>query len=125
MPSNSSAWAEPAIREAKMSNAIHMTQVRHPSAWYGKDLVDDPSWLVHLSAQDRTEIAAAVHGVKAHNLSLAEVGHSNFPLPTLSAKLAQFENEIRTGRGFVVLRGLNATDYTDDEVGLIFWAIGA
>ena len=108
-----------------MSEAIHTTPVQHPSAWYGKDLANDPSWLVHLSPQDLAEIEAAVKGVKAHNLTLAEVGRSNFPLPTFSEKLAQYEKEIRAGRGFVVLRGLNATDYSDDEVGLIFWAIGA
>jgi hypothetical protein len=108
-----------------MAGPIHMDVVRHKSAWYGKDLRDDPSWLVHLSAQDRTEIAAAVRGVKARGLALAEVGRGNFPLPTLGEKLADYLEEIRTGRGFVVLRGLNAADYSDDEVGLIFWGIGA
>ncbi len=39
------------------------------------------------------------------------------PLPTLSVKLATWLDEIRTGRGFVVVRGLNVADYTDDEVG--------
>jgi hypothetical protein len=108
-----------------MLGPVHMKPVQHPSAWYGKDLAGNGSWLVHLSPQDLSEIAAAVKGVKAHGLTLAEVGRSNFPLPTLGPKLAQHLEEIRDGRGFVVLRGLNATDYSDDEVGLIFWAIGA
>ena len=63
--------------------------------------------------------------MKAHGLALGEVGRGNFPLPTLAPKLARWLEEIRTGRGFVVLRGLNVTDYTDEEVGLIFWALGA
>jgi hypothetical protein len=108
-----------------MSEQIHSEQVHHPSAWYGRDLADDPSWLVHLTSNDLAEIEAAVRNVRAHGLELGQVGRSNFPLPALSAKLATWLDEIRTGRGFVVVRGLNVTDYTDDEVGLIFWALGA
>ncbi len=108
-----------------MPGPVHDKLVQHPSAWYGKVLAKDSSWLVHLSPRDLAEIADAVRGVKAHNLTLAEVGRSSFPLPTLSQKLAEYLEEIRSGRGFVVLRGLNAADYSDDEVGLIFWAIGA
>ncbi len=72
-----------------MSQQIHSEPVRHPSAWYGRDLVNDPSWLVHLTQQDLAEIAAAVRGVKAHGLALGEVGRGNFPLPTLAPKLAR------------------------------------
>jgi hypothetical protein len=108
-----------------MAEQIHWEAVQHPSAWYGRDLTDDPLWLVHLTQQDLDEIAAAVRGVNAHRLALGEVGRGSFPLPTLSAKLAVWLREIRDGRGFVVVRGLNVADYTDDEVGLIFWALGA
>lgn len=104
---------------------IHDQQVRHLSAWYGRDLANDPSWLVHMTQQDLSEIAAAARGVKAHGLALGEVGRSNFPLPTLAPKLARWLEEIRSGRGFVVVRGLNVADYSDEEVGLIFWALGA
>lgn len=102
-----------------------MQPVQHPSAWFGRDLRRDTSWIAHLTPRDLDEIAAAVHRVNARGLALAEVGRGNFPLPTLGAKLAGWLEEIRTGRGFVVLRGLNVADYSDDEVGLIFWAIGA
>lgn len=108
-----------------MAGPIHADWVNHPSAWYGKDLRHDTSWLVQLSAEDRAEIAAAVKGVKARGLSLAQVGRSSFLLPKLGEKLERYLEEIRTGRGFVVVRGLNAADYADDDVGLIFWGLGA
>ena len=107
-----------------VAGQVHTERVRHPSAWYGRDLAVDGSWLVHFSSRDLDEIAAAVAGVKTHGLSLGEVDRAGFPLPTLGAKLAACLEEIRDGRGFVVLRGLNAADYDDDEVGLIFWGIG-
>jgi hypothetical protein len=104
---------------------IHDAIVDHPSAWYGRDLMADRSWLAQLTAQDLAEIDAALRGVTARGLALAQVGRSDFPLPTLGPKLLAHLEEIRSGRGFVVLRGLPVATYTDDEVGLIFWGIGA
>jgi hypothetical protein len=64
-----------------MSGPIHDQQVQHPSAWYGRDLVNDPSWLVHLTPQDLAEIAAAVRAVNAHGLTLGKSGAATFPCP--------------------------------------------
>ncbi len=107
-----------------MSDLIHTQPVRHPSAWFGRDLINDTTWLVRLDQDDLRDIAAAVRDVKAQGLSLGQVGRSSFPLPNLAPKLAQWLEEIRTRRGFVVVRGLNAGDYSDEDVGLIFWGIG-
>jgi hypothetical protein len=104
---------------------IHTEIVDHPSAWYGRDLVADPSWLVQFTPQDLVEIETAVAAVRAHGLSLDQVGRGSFVLPTLGPKLLAHLEEIHTGRGFVVLRGLPVSRYTDEEVGLIFWGIGA
>ena len=43
-----------------MTGQIHTEVVQHPSAWYGRDSKDCSAWLVHLTAQDLAEIAAAV-----------------------------------------------------------------
>jgi hypothetical protein len=107
-----------------MAVQVHNEIVEHPSAWYGRDLTHDKSWLVYFTPQDLAEIAAGVNHVHKCGLSLGEVDAAAFPLSTLSEKLARHLEEIRAGRGFVVLRGLNAADYSDDDVGLIFWGIG-
>jgi len=36
------------------------TIVKHSSAWYGKDLKADTSWIVHLAPRHLEEIAAAL-----------------------------------------------------------------
>jgi hypothetical protein len=104
---------------------MHTAIVTHPSAWYGRALKSDPSWLIHLTPPDLAEIAEAVARVRTAGLALAEVGRSSFALPTLAAKLEAMSQEILDGRGFVVVRGLDAQSYTDDDVGLIFWGLGA
>jgi hypothetical protein len=103
---------------------IHPDIVQHPSAWYGRDLTTDPSWIVYLRPCHLTEIAAAVQSVNARGLPFAALSKADFPLPTLGPQLRVWLDDVTTGRGFVVLRGLNAHDYNDAEVGLIFWGIG-
>jgi hypothetical protein len=103
---------------------IHPDIVQHPSAWYGRDLATDPSWIVYLQPRHLEEIAAAVQSVQARGLPFATLRKSDFPLPSLGPQLRVWLNDVTTGRGFVVLRGLNAPDYSDSEVGLIFWGIG-
>jgi len=108
-----------------MSDQIYAHPITHPSAWFGRNLANDPSWLVYLDEQDLRDIAEAVRAVRARGLSLGQVGRGSFPLPHLASKLARWLEEIRTGRGFVLVRGLNTADYSDDDVGLIFWGIGS
>ena len=100
--------------------------VRHPSAWYGRDLVERPivdrprlPTPAHLA-----EIAAAVAQVRRRGLAFSGLTRDDFPLPTLGPALRAWQKEVTDGRGFYVLRGLNARDYTDEEVGTIFWAFG-
>jgi len=98
--------------------------VRHPSAWYGRDLLNDNSWIIHLEPGHLTEIAAAVESVGRRALPFAALTKADFPLPTLGPQLRRWQKDVTDGRGFYVLRGLNTRDYTDDEVGTIFWAFG-
>jgi hypothetical protein len=102
---------------------IHPDIVQHPSAWYGRDLATDPSWIVYLQPRHLEEIGAAVQLVNARGLPFAALRKADFPLPTLGPQLRVWLDEVTTGRGRVVLRGLNAPDYSDAEVGLIFWGM--
>ena len=98
--------------------------VRHSSAWYGRDLVNDTSWIVHLQPQHLEEIAAAAATAKSRGVAFAALDRDDFPLPTLAPLLRRWQEEVDTGRGFYLLRGLNVQDYADEEVGLIFWGLG-
>ena len=98
--------------------------IHHPSAWYGKDLAADGSWIVQLTPAHLAEIAAAVASVKARGLSFMALDKSDFPLPTLAPQLRAWIEDVTTGRGFVVVRGLNVPDYSDEDVGTIFWGMG-
>ena len=98
--------------------------VRHPSAWYGRDLINDNSWIVHLEPRHLAEIAAAIESVSRRGLPFAALTKDDFPLPTLGPQVRRWQKDVVDGHGFYVLRGLNTQDYTDEQVGTIFWALG-
>lgn len=98
--------------------------VRHPSAWYGGDLAADPTWIVPLAPSHLEEISSAVASVKARGLAFSALDKSDFPLPTLAPQLRTWLTDVTDGRGFVLVRGLNVSDYSDEDVATIFWGLG-
>lgn len=94
------------------------------SAWRGADLVDDGSWIYEFSAPELEELDRALRKATSQRATLGEIDRHRFPLPTLASKLQEIRETIQWGRGFVVLRGLPVSRYSDEEVGTIFWGIG-
>ncbi|MEM7019366.1 MAG: hypothetical protein AAF512_18750, partial [Pseudomonadota bacterium] len=93
-----------------------------PAAWYGKDEREAPQhWLYELSKQDCSEIASAVDSVKKRGLLQDEVTRDNFPLPTLTSKIQSWRQQLQTGRGFLVVRGLPVKSWEKDDTALAYW----
>jgi hypothetical protein len=94
-------------------------------AWRGAELATTTDWIETLAPNEITEVEAAMHAVKARGLALGAVRRSDFPLPTLSRRLARIARELEDGRGLVLLRGLPVGKYPDDETRFIVWGVGA
>lgn len=95
-----------------------------PYVWHGKDLASSPEWIRALSAADIAEVRAALADAKARGTSLPSLRRVDFPLPGLQAKLAAIGNEVEHGRGFVLLRGLPADTFSEDDLRVVFWGLG-
>ena len=79
-----------------------------PAAWRGSDLraewdSADASWCYQLSDDDRAEIYAAVAQAPDE---LAIINREKFVLPKLSAVIAQWRNQLATGTGVQIIKGL-------------------
>jgi hypothetical protein len=105
-------------------SSICMTPITGPKAWRGDRLTNDPSWIVTFTDADIAEMERALAAAKSAGRAMAEIGREQFPLPTLAPKLTRILDEIRNGRGFVVVRGLPVHRYSDEDVGLILWGLG-
>jgi len=105
-------------------------QELHPNAaagrrpWRGPTLANDASWICRFSQAELGEVDAALRTFRASKRDVSEMTPTDFPLPAYASKLAAHLKEIRTGRGFVVLRGLPVARYSDEDVGAIFYGLG-
>ncbi len=101
---------------------------KNPSAWYGPDWVTrENEWIAFLLPEEIGELESAAaqwdESHKTGNIETIVVG--DFILPTLAPKLLELREELIHGRGFALLRGLPAANYTEREAAIIFCGLGS
>jgi len=97
---------------------------RNPGLWRGRDLQDRGDWVFRFPQEALAEIRAALESVKAKGLRAPMFGKADFPLPNFSAVLGGMLEELEHGRGFFLMRGFPAADFTEDECEIVFWGLG-
>jgi Taurine catabolism dioxygenase TauD, TfdA family len=103
---------------------IHRAQIEHPMAWRGADLKKEQI-AYDLGQRQRAALDDVLLRLEKAGLRLAEIRAEHCRHPALDDAFAGLFDEIQEGRGIVILRGIPIADRSDDEVGKIFWAIGA
>jgi hypothetical protein len=103
-----------------------MAQVLEPGCeWRADDVADPAAWTEVLSPDEIGELEAAIAHARGVSDDMLEIGAADFPLPTLGPRLKAIEDELINGRGFVLLRGLPRERWSNDEMCLAYWGIGA
>ncbi|KAK3935993.1 hypothetical protein QBC46DRAFT_396165 [Diplogelasinospora grovesii] len=92
-------------------------------AWTGSDFSSDSDFILSLDDADLAEINAAVEFFKSLDLDGDLVEPACFPLPTLRAKLEVLSGDIHCGRGFGVIRGINPSSYSVEDLTLVYLGI--
>lgn len=98
--------------------------LRGPSVWRGEDLAGDTRWREALTAQDIAEIEAATAVAKARGKPMGALHKEDYPLPRLSARIAEWRRQIRRGRGFQVVTGVPVERWSVEDSSLFFWCLG-
>jgi hypothetical protein len=104
--------------------------VEGPAVWHG-GRVDWRAEAMHrLDAREVTELDAALAHLHAQGevggeVDFPAISPTNFPLPTLGPRLTRLGEELRHGRGFLLLRGLPREHYARDDLARIYVGIGA
>jgi hypothetical protein len=93
--------------------------------WTAADVADEDVWTVRFTDEELAELDASLRHARAHSDDVLELTKDDFPLPTLSVRLKAIEQELIDGRGFVRLRGIDRAAYSQDEMELLYWGIGA
>ncbi|MBM4569092.1 taurine catabolism dioxygenase TauD [Rhodococcus hoagii] len=103
-----------------------LTPVGGRAAWIGSTLDYREDGLWQLSDTEVEEIDAALATLKDHgDLDLTEISPDTFPLETVGALLSRLRDELWSGRGFVLIRGLERDRYSDDDLARIYCGLGS
>lgn len=92
--------------------------------WTAADVADEELWTECLSDAELEELDASLRHALRRSDDVLDLTKSDFPLPTLARRLAEIERELIDGRGFVRLRGIDRSAYTQDEMEVLYWGIG-
>lgn len=103
---------------------VRRTPIGGPAAWRGDEMRRRPDWIEMLAAGEVAEIRAAVDATRARGRAMGDLRREDFPLPTLAARLRGWIDELRDGRGFLLLRGLPVAQWGDDDSALAYWGLG-
>jgi len=93
--------------------------------WRAADVVDESVWTERLADADIAELEAAMAHARSVSDDMLEIGKADFPLPTLGPRLKAMERELMDGRGFVRIRGLPRERWSNDDMCLAYWGVGA
>ena len=96
-----------------------------PCEWTAAEVADPAQWTELLSSDEVAELEAAIAVARAKSQDFLDITKADFPLPTFGPRLARIEAELMDGRGFVRIRGLPRDRWTNDEMYLAYWGIGA
>ena len=81
-------------------------------------------WLVHLSDSQVSELETAAARFLDSGKNIGEMCRDDFVLPEFAEPLADLRNDLISGIGFRLLRGLPTADYSPEMVAMIFCGIG-
>lgn len=93
--------------------------------WNAAQVSDPAQWTETLSIAEVEELTVAVANAQAASDNFLKIGKADFPLPTLGLRLKAIEKQLIDGRGFVRIRGLPRGLWTNDQMSLAYWGIGA
>jgi len=112
--------------EAEAAADIRLPTFHNAQCWSGAELQSrSDDWTHVLSSAEQLEIRQAVWQAVARQVDLVSITAADFPLPGFGPTLRRIGDEIKHGRGFALIRGLQTMDLSLEEKAYAFCGIGA
>src|SRR5687767_12703331 len=96
------ACMEPAIAPT----ALYDAPFTGPGAWTRSDFTGSAAWTYYLRSDTINELERALVRIRERGKNLTNLEAADFPLSSFENDSAALRQELATGRGFVVIRGL-------------------
>lgn len=98
--------------------------IDHAGAWTRADLGDLHGITFRLEARHRRALDRALRVARKRGGDVESLRRDDFPLEEMAADLERIRDEVKNGRGIVLLRGLPISRYSRDDVCRLFWGLG-
>jgi len=92
-------------------------------AWTGPSLTRSNDWITHWTNAELHDLDRALRDVQRDGLGWGQFGRDQFQVPALAARLRWIDSELKDGRGFVLMRGLQTERYNLQELKTIYWGL--
>lgn len=101
-------------------------KISGPSAWIGAEMAAKPDlWLYALSVDDIADLENAASHFLSLGRDVGEITKADFPLTTFANHVTGIAQNLLSGTGVNVLRGLPVASYSQKFAATIFCGIGA
>ena len=104
---------------------VHTHPFAGPGAWVRSDVGDATTLATPLPQPVLREIDERLRTAQEQSKTLAGLPDDAFQGPELNAFAQSLRQELLTGHGLVLLRGVPMEQYTRDQAAMIYWGIGA
>jgi alpha-ketoglutarate-dependent taurine dioxygenase len=102
---------------------MHDAPFEGRGAWRGADFADPEAWTYHLGPPAVADFDEAMRRVRDAGKEIPTLTTADFPAPSFASDAATLRQDVESGRGFVVIRGLPIDRYTHEEAAIIYWGI--
>jgi Taurine catabolism dioxygenase TauD, TfdA family len=104
---------------------VYRRPLSPPAAWKASDFTSPRDYTIELTSAHLDDIDEAVRRLRAAGLSLDELDRTHFPLRRFAPVFDEIRHAIVEGHGFVILSRLPVDRYSKDELGMVYWGLGA
>lgn len=101
-----------------------LPHIDNPSAWRGDELVTSTEWIRLLTSDEHDELVEVGRRFVQDDPDLRATVAADYPLDVCSGLIAECGAEMDTGRGFILVRGLDPVELGDVVCGAIFFVMG-
>jgi len=107
--------------------SIAVPLVTDPAAWTATSFSSAADYTVTLTKRHREEVLAAVHNIERRGRlhSATKLTASDFPLRELRPRLEQVFEQLRSGCGFVVIKGLPRAGLELEQFAAAVWGLNS
>jgi hypothetical protein len=88
--------------------------------WHGDEMTDSARWQRQLVPAQLAEIDRALAAARARGVRWEDMEAADFPLPAFQTLAAEIRAELEEGCGLLLLRGLDPSRYSPDELKLLY-----